>query len=210
MQMMIPEMRRVGYINSAALREWRRQMSEHNTLIRRGNKLSLLPHGIKEIIDLDVFMLQVKAAYLAELLDSVSDFGERVTRLVQKKSTERIWTVAGQVVIEWNKWVELCSQVMDVLRLLGCDEDCVPAANVPDQRVLNTACTRARRIFGGFACAHPDLYPILDRRSLGRRTQFSDTDVPDRVKRPKRMPRAMMTDAAYRAKVEMAEAASFM
>ena len=209
-QMMVPEMKMVGYINQNVLREWKRQMAEHNAVVRRGNEMHLLLFRVSEYSDLSLYMYRMQKRYLASLLTSFSDFGDRVMKLVSKDPGGRVLKIAGQVAIESIQWNRLCAQIMNVLQLLGCDSASNPE-NEPDDAILAAAMLRAKRIFGRFGCADPDVIPIASR-CCGKRSVNSELCDSAAHATPKRRRRTvasneMMTNAAWTAKLAMAQAA---
>ena len=204
-QMMIPEMRKAGYIDSSLSRKWRQEMAKNNQVIRRGNKMSLLPHRVSEFADLDLYMLRVRGGYLTEVLNCVCDFGERVVRQRQKRPSERVWRVTGHISIEQARWEQLCTCVMNVVCALGYEEATI-SNSCSHHLSLETAARRAKRIFGKFSCADPHIRPITEQGS----NQIADADGQDSIcgKRRRVAPSVSMSEFAFQAKLEMAEAAS--
>ena len=208
-QMMVPEMKTVGYINQKVLRFWKRQMAEHNAVVRRGNKMHLLPFRVSEYSDINLYMYRMQKRYLASLLTSFSDFGDKIMKLINRDPGGRVWKIAGQVAIESVQWTRLCDQMMNVLQLLGC-EFASDLDSDPDHVLLAAAVLRAKRIFGPFGCADMDVTPIAGR-CCGKRTNGPCTvavqATPKRRRRTAPSPNELMTTAAWTAKLAMAEAA---
>ena len=112
---------------------------------------------------------------LASILNSFSDFGDRVLRQARLGSDSNVWKVAGQVGIERMQWRRLCTQIMNILQLLSCDESIEPPElSSPDHKLLSAAALRARKLFGRFASADTDLLSIEETCSVrARRMQAS-------------------------------------
>ena len=207
--MMIPEMRKAGYIDSSLSRKWRQEMAKNNQVIRRGNKMSLLPHRVSEFTDLDLYMLRVRGGYLTEVLNCVCDFGERVVRQIQKRPSERVWRVTGHISIEQARWEQLCTCVMNVVCALGYGDGNTSRACVYEL-ALGAAAMRAKRIFGKFSCADPHISTVTEQGSVRRKTEVFDLDDQNSIIRKRRrvMPVTAISEFAFQAKLEMAEAAS--
>jgi hypothetical protein len=106
--------------------------------------------------NLDLFMLQMRSGYLANLLDDFSSFGERVLRLIQEAPDLLFWDIGGQIVVERTRWRKFCEQMMTLLHVLGVAGPSSARPRLrpwPDRDLLEAAAARASGIFGRFARA---------------------------------------------------------
>lgn len=177
---MVPEMRRAGYIGKKLLRQWKGAMAQHNQVIRRGNAIKALPWRVPEYSDLDLFVLKVHSKDLAILLDAFSKFGERVLRQYQKHVSEPVWKIAGPIFIEPKQWYRLCTQVANVLHMIGFDpihRQLCDREHWPDHAILAAAASRANAIFGRFSHHDTDEPSIPARYSAECRKRAASTGI---------------------------------
>jgi hypothetical protein len=175
----IKESATVVNFNQDTLGHWREMMSEHNSIVERGERMKLLQFRVLKMSCrvstmswiqfqcLDLFMLQMQSRYLARLLDEFSSFGERVLRLMQESPTSLLWTIGGQIVVERESWCSFCSQMMTLLHVLGmADPSRLRLSPWPDRELLEAAALRASGVFGWFARADttmPSVRALLSR-----------------------------------------------
>ena len=77
---------------------WKAWMSEHNRIVKRGERMVLLQYKNIDVKwlkfqYLDLFMIQMQSRYFASLLDDFSSFGERVLLLIQESPASLYWTL---------------------------------------------------------------------------------------------------------------------
>jgi hypothetical protein len=197
----IREIDTAGNFNQDTLAYWKEWMSEHNRIVERGERMMLL-QGRKTNMNwikfwsLDLFMLQMRSGYMAELLNDFSRFGERVLQLIEASPNFLFWGIGGQIVVERTRWCRLCAHVMTLLHVLGvADSSARPQRTPwPDRDLLEAAATRARGVFGRFACAdistpavraapfrHPQRAEPRRRAPARRREDSAPASLPPRV-----------------------------
>jgi hypothetical protein len=165
----IKEIDTAGNFNQETFIRWRDLMSEHNSIVERGERMMLLQYRAKNIKFrcLDLFMLQMQSRFMAKLLDDFSSFGERVLQLIQDSPASLYWTLGGHILMERTSWSRLCSQMMTLLHVLGMADPSSARLRLrtwPDRELLEAAAARARGIFGRFAradTAKPTLRDLL-------------------------------------------------
>ena len=88
--------------------------------------------------------------------------------------------VVGPIVIEPKQWYRLCTQVANVLYMLGFDQLHGRMSNWehwPDHAVLAAAALRANEIFGRFSFPDTDEASIPARYSAERRKRPASTSI---------------------------------
>jgi hypothetical protein len=153
-QKMIEEMNTVGYINGDSLSHWKVMLQEHNSLVKRGQRLKpLLHHRVSwiEIKSLDIYILQMQGRYLADFINDFSRFGERVVSAIQESPESPLWLITESIAIENRHWRELCAQIISFLNVIALTRTRLMSSNFPDSADLDLATSRARRVFGPFA-----------------------------------------------------------
>ncbi len=96
-------------------------------------------------------MLMSHSKYFAQLLDSLSMFGERVRKCMMKDPEGLAWSVMGPIWMERDEWPHMCFQVLRIVRLLGFDEDADADSPWRKCEELSAAASRAISTFGGRA-----------------------------------------------------------
>ena len=104
---------------------------------------------------LDLFLLQMHSAELAEVLGFFSAFGRRILPLVISSPDSDFWWLSEEVSIQRRHWFSLCRRMMNLLRLLGLDNrnEAIPfpLSPWPDFSSLRLAAAGVLDTFGGFA-----------------------------------------------------------
>jgi hypothetical protein len=139
--------------------QWTDRMLQHNALLRRGVRMRLHKrHGTTKLVhcSLDLFMLQMHSHEVAEALDSLSTFGERVLPIIERHPESDDWWLSPELLIDRRRWAQLSCRVMSLVHLLGidCDDtafETLPLSPWPDLTKLVAAVRRARGVFGDFA-----------------------------------------------------------
>ncbi len=201
---MIKEMDTIGNINETTHSQWKDLMSEHNSILARGELMMLQQCRVINtrwitFQCLDLFMLQMQSRYLAKLLDDFSSFGQRVLRLVQESPASLIWAISEHIVIERRSWNRLCAQMMTLLHVLGMTDPSSARLRLkpwPDRALLEAAAARVRAVFGRFAradTATPSVWALPARswrRAIGpaatpsrraTKRRWADTQPPRRA-----------------------------
>jgi hypothetical protein len=115
---------------------------------------------------LDLFMVQMHSQQVAEALDSLSTFGERILSIMKGQPDSRRWWLSPDLLIGRRQWLRLSRRVMNLVHLLGIDVDddaqdrqnriaafeiTCPLRSWPDFPKLLAAIRRARGVFEDFA-----------------------------------------------------------
>jgi hypothetical protein len=134
-------------------------MEEHNRIVSRGMHMGLSPLrnvGPSTCTSLDMFLIHMRAAALADALQALARFACRVTPRVRRDSGAPLWCVEGTVLITRDRWAELSRRVVTLIRLLGfSDLDGAvtpsPGFSPPDLHCLLPAAARAMEAFAPYA-----------------------------------------------------------
>ena len=172
-KMFIREMQTVGYINKDMLKHWKVLMQEHNRILARGERLGLCSVPMKArsltMSSLDMYMVQMQSRYLAEILDDLTSFGERVIKRIGGSPMSLLWVISGPILVERRSWVRFCQQMMSLLHSMGMDgfADKLHLDPWPDRERLESSALRARQVFEIFASARPGQRSISIRQGAG-------------------------------------------
>ena len=169
-KMLVREMQTVGYMSKKMLCHWKDLMQEHNRILSRGERLGLCSGAIKarsfKMSSLDVYMLQMQSRYLAEILDDLTSFGERVVKRICESPRSSMWVISGPILAERHSWVRFCQQMMSLLHIMGLGRvgDFSNRMHLdpwPDRERLESSALRARHVFESFASARSEQPPIF-------------------------------------------------
>jgi hypothetical protein len=139
---------------------------------------------------LDLFLLQMHSAELAEVLECFSAFGSRIVPLIHKEPDSEAWWISEEVSIQRCHWLAMCRRVMNLLGLLCLDN---PADNAqtpfplrpwPDLPFLRSAAAGVQAVFGDFGdadCAQPTLEKIYWPRFRAQRCLALGTIAPSAI-----------------------------
>jgi hypothetical protein len=161
-----------------SLHSWHQSMQYHNQILKRGEKLSLCQNvKVQKLkhFSLDTFLLQMHSRQIAQLLQSLTSFGERVRTLIRQDPGARSWWLPQDMLIQRRHWLALSRNVMHLIRVLGFHElEDTPMPLHPwlDYDVLSAAALEVARIFGPFdgsdgRCPPPCARPRARRSSAG-------------------------------------------
>ena len=155
--------------------QWTDRMLQHNALLRRGGSNMRLHRRVNVAklmhCSLDLFMLQMHSQQVAEALDSLSTFGERVLPIIKQDPDSRDWWLCPELLIDRRHWLRLSRRVMNLVHLLGIDVDRegrnsrrIPAAlnPWPDFPKLLASVRRARCVFEEFASPDREQRTLLE------------------------------------------------
>jgi hypothetical protein len=119
---------------------------------------------------LDLYLLQMHSAELAEVLGCFSTFGRRILPLIRRFPDSDVWWLCEEVSIQRRHWFLLCDRMMNLLRLLGleCANDDFPSPSKapiplrpwPNLSDLRSAAMGVLEVFGVFGvsdCAQPTM-----------------------------------------------------
>ena len=120
---------------------------------------------------LDLFMLQMHAKEIAEVLDSLTAFAERVVRLIQHDEAACSWWLNRHLAIHRDFWRDLSCRVMTLIKLLGFldldgsshEAPWPPLTPWPDVDLLQHAARRAAKIYGPFGAPDKGCRSLLSR-----------------------------------------------
>jgi hypothetical protein len=157
---MIPEMKALSQLfgpQSECL--WRGEMDAHNRIVSRGMQMGMSPLrslSLPTFTSLDLFLIHMRAAALADALNALARFASRVIPHVRRDSGAPLWCVEGTVLITRDRWAELSRRVVTLITLLGfTDLDGVvrpsPGFSPPDLHCLLPAAARAMEAFAPYA-----------------------------------------------------------
>eukprot|EP00291_Cryptomonas_curvata_P007880 CAMPEP_0172178972 /NCGR_PEP_ID=MMETSP1050-20130122/16345_1 /TAXON_ID=233186 /ORGANISM="Cryptomonas curvata, Strain CCAP979/52" /LENGTH=213 /DNA_ID=CAMNT_0012851775 /DNA_START=253 /DNA_END=894 /DNA_ORIENTATION=- len=138
---------------------WRGAMDEHNRIVSRGMHMGLSPLrnvGPSTCTSLDMFLIHMRAAALADALNALARFASRVIPRVRRDSGAPLWCVEGTVLITRDRWAELSRRVVTLIRLLGFSDldgavSPSPGFSPPDLHRLLPAATRALEAYAPYA-----------------------------------------------------------
>jgi hypothetical protein len=103
---------------------------------------------------LDLYLLQMHSAELAEVLRCFLAFGRRILPLVNSSPDSDAWWLSDEVSVQRRHWFLLCRRLMNLLCLLGLDTSNqtapLPLNPWPDLTSLCSAAAEVREVFGGF------------------------------------------------------------
>ena len=181
---LISEMQTVGYIKLEIQYQWKKMMTEHNSIVQRGENMKLLGRRRSfewiKFSSIDLYMLQMQSRYLSCILDEFSNFGERVLLCMDASSSALFWILEAPILIERASWHKLCSQIMSLLRFLGLDsrrKRRLPLSPWPDRELLVAAAARAQQLFGRFARPDPHTPTLAGLLGRAGERQLSTADI---------------------------------
>ena len=121
----IPEVTVVDkFFGPRSLQIWNDEMLSHNALLQRGAKMMLCCHFSPARLmncSLDIYMLHMHANSIAEVLDSLSRFGNGVMQHCDPD--QKAWWLSPEISIQQAHWFQLCRRVIDLLKLLGFEPE---------------------------------------------------------------------------------------
>ena len=184
---------------------WCNQMEAHNATVRRGVQMGMAPPGCSlsrflqqhTFDSLDAFLFRMHIPELANMLNGLSAFSERILASIRSGSDHgsngKLWHVSGTIIIVSDQFLLFAQRFVDLLALLGfrasgelepgqhvTDHDPRPA----DHDVLSQAATRALALIGPFATPSKRIVPITVAKSPATgQGSSSPRDVVDDVHR---------------------------
>ena len=156
--------------------------------------MRLCPHfGVSSLLcpTLDRYMIQMHAADIANAIESLTAFGERVAHLTRKYPAARTWWITRDLLIHRRHWLSLCRDAMNLIRLMeiNADDHIEPLLHRwPDHSALQAAAHAAANIFGQFSAPDIDCPPL-------RLLLANDAGSAGAVGRRRCRPRALSTRA---------------
>jgi hypothetical protein len=142
------------YFGKHSLVEWSREMSAHNLTCARAVRMGLCPLNKDpklEYESLDLFLLQMHADKVADVLESWIAFAERVVPLIQSHSDAASWRLSQKLLIHRYHWFMLSKRVIDVVKTIRFLADHETHSRWPGQDRLRSAARQAARAYGYFA-----------------------------------------------------------
>ena len=101
---------------------------------------------------LDPFMLYLHSDKIAESLESFETFASRLLPAIQKDKDSESWSISREIFIHRRHWLALCTQVMNIVKLVGHFDEAEPGTLTwPGQERLSAAARRAAQAYGPFA-----------------------------------------------------------
>ena len=148
--------------------KWLDEMNFHHQNIDRASRVALAPIknlGRYRFQTLDPFMLYLHSDKIAESLESFETFASRLLPAIQKDKDSESWSISREIFIHRRHWLALCTQVMNIVKLVGHFDEAEPGTLTwPGQERLSAAARRAAQAYGPFA--DPDsACPSLPRLS---------------------------------------------
>ena len=144
------------YFHAKSLEMWNAEMIIHNKSIYRGLRMKLNPIDSLERLtfsSLDLFMVRMNGHIMAQVLDAYSTFAERVFDEINRDRSAMLWCVCGPVIITSERWLNLCSAMSNILKLMDCEGVTESLYPWPDLNLVHSSSKRARQIFDKFAIA---------------------------------------------------------
>jgi hypothetical protein len=160
----LPEIATIeNHFHAKSLETWNEELRIHNKLIARGltmglNKIDSLDR--LSFASLDLFLIKTRGGMLADVLNAYSSFAERFIDDVNSDRHALLWSVFGPVIITNERWMNLCKQMVNILKLIDFEDISDTDCPCPDYQLLERSAIRARVIFSNFAVADEPL-PLL-------------------------------------------------
>ena len=107
--------------------EWSLEMYAHNLTYEKAMRMGLFPlrHDPNlRFVSLDLFLLQMHADKISEVLESWIAFAQRVLPLIQGDNDAASWRLSRKLLIHRSHWFVLSKRIMNVvntIRLLAED-----------------------------------------------------------------------------------------
>ena len=164
----LPEINEIDIeIGFQSLQSREREMIHHNEILRRGKYMRIhVDGGIERLTfsSLDRYILQMHSQTIANVLNALSKFADKVIPLIQRDRTAKLWQISDEILIQKQHWLALARQVMNLLKLLGFDNTrAVLDGSIlpwhspwPDFECLLVAVRRARGNYESFGIADDD------------------------------------------------------
>ncbi len=160
----LPEIATVeNNFHAKSLEAWNEELRIHNKSIARGLAMGLNTIDRMDRLrfsSLDLFLIKTRGGMLAEVLNAISSFAERIIEEVKGDRNALLWSVRGPVIITNERWMALCKQLVNILKLIDFEGISETDYSCPDFLPLKTAASRARIIFSNFAAAD-EAFPLL-------------------------------------------------
>jgi hypothetical protein len=119
----LPELQQINKeFRHRSTQKWAESMAAHNAILFRGRYMHLLPIDRMEWLlftSLDRYILQMHAKVIADVLNGLSKFAERVLPKIHQDRAARTWKICNQVLIQRRHWFSFTHDVMNFLNLLG-------------------------------------------------------------------------------------------
>ena len=154
---LLPELKKFDhYFGSKAMSFWIQEQESYRAVIARGLRLGLRPntHAISDAISsLDLFMIRFHASTIAETLDCLSEFANRLRPSSRPDRTVWMWTVEHSIVITNSRLSELATYLFLALHHLPLCTDASsshPLQGWPDHSRLVAASQRAIHTYARF------------------------------------------------------------
>jgi hypothetical protein len=151
----IPEIEIVEkYFHARSLEMWSAEMRRHRTLVSRGLSMGLSTVDRLDRLSftsLDLFMARIQGHVLAKALDAYSTFAERVLDSISRDRDSMLWCVRGPIILTNDRWMNMCSAISNILKLLDCEDVAESNYPWPNLRLIQDSSRRARQIFDKFA-----------------------------------------------------------
>ena len=160
------------HFRKRSLARWEQKKDSLNKRLLRAAKSGHLENPNKmKFQSLDDYMLYLHSDLLAQNMDSLVVFAERILPLIRSDPSARIWHFHEALLIQRRHWKSLARQVMNLVKLLSvafnADFDQQVDLDLwPDQERLCDAMLRAQRIYGEFAEAEDNCPTLAHRPSV--------------------------------------------
>ena len=128
---------------------WRVELDHHNNAIRRGLRMGLSKMSNLKFLrfsTLENFVVSLKSAELAEVLDCLRTFAERVISKIRRKPLLQFWRIAGVIVITRESWRSFCKEALALASNCLSTERNRASDDRPDYPILYNAASKVVRL----------------------------------------------------------------
>ena len=123
----LPELKPIiEHFGAKSISQWRNNMELDRKIVERSVRLGLFSWLAAERLfgTLDDYMLEMHAAKISTVLESLKSFAHRITPVIQKDLNAPCWWINSQILVHRRHWFELSRRVAALAsNIIDCLEE---------------------------------------------------------------------------------------